>query len=454
MSAIPLERIPKSLPFVAVPAVLVGILAFAVPLLPQGGDTVPGRLGMASLACSGNTDLSRIEWLRTRGLAGRVPYWALPSSDHRKLVSVFGPGPAYLGAALFTAPAPGTTVTDTALRHRARRGAAFAISLSTLFLSTALLARVSVRWAVLGGLAAACSFAGLATLGQGLWQQTAALPCLMAALAAAAWADRQPWLLLPASALAVLAATLRLPDGLLAVSVLGFGIVMARRANAGPLVLLFAGIAGILAAMPVLVWNLWYFDSVLPAAQHDANARFVESVIVLSPSHLATSLPGLLVSPARGVLWFAPVFLLGCWAWSRRCLPLTLGIVAQLLLAAAFYKWWGGLSYGPRLLSLSLWIAVFVAVSSLHHRRAVLGAALAITVAVGLYGAVRYDPRRWEIPNDPDSRPGVLWKVIDSPLVAMLSTPVDLVEFGDAPEGPFVFCAARGDGRPFTLADP
>ncbi len=249
---------------------------------------------------------------------------------------------------------------------------------------------------------------------------------------------------MPAVAFAVFAATLRPPDAPLCVAVAVFGALAAREAKAPPAVVLAAGIVAIFAVMPVMIWNLWYFDSIVSPGQLTANARATEKIFNFSPGHLALGSAGLLVSPARGVLWFAPVWLVGAWPRTRLALPLTVGVAAQLVVAAVFYKWWGGMTFGPRLLALSLWVAIFAAASWPPRRRAVLGAALGVTLAVGLLGALRYDPRRWEIPNNPDEHPEALWQLTDSPLPAMLGQKLMDVRLQDAPPGPFVLCAAPG----------
>ena len=64
------------------------------------------------------------------------------------------------------------------------------------------------------------------------------------------------------------------------------------------------------------------------------------------------SLPGLLFSPARGLVWFSPVLLLGLVSvvavWRnqrlRALIPLQLGTV----LAGKWFDWWGGLTWGYR----------------------------------------------------------------------------------------------------------
>ena len=66
------------------------------------------------------------------------------------------------------------------------------------------------------------------------------------------------------------------------------------------------------------------------------------------------SLPGLLVSPARGLVWFSPVLVLGfvsaAAVWRnpryRALIPLQLGTVLMILAAGKWFDWWGGLTWG------------------------------------------------------------------------------------------------------------
>ncbi|MBP8059197.1 MAG: hypothetical protein KA314_25460 [Chloroflexi bacterium] len=76
-------------------------------------------------------------------------------------------------------------------------------------------------------------------------------------------------------------------------------------------------------------------------------------------THFAVALVGLLLSPARGLLVYSPFLALvggvGLWIWrSLRPHPLVwLGLgwlVGHLVLIARAASWWGGASYGPRLL--------------------------------------------------------------------------------------------------------
>ncbi len=112
-------------------------------------------------------------------------------------------------------------------------------------------------------------------------------------------------------------------------------------------------------------------------------------------------LRGLLVSPARGLLWYCPlaVVLFGALLWARRDERVVAGLAAVLLLVRlVFYaRWWawnGGWCWGPRFLVPAMpGLAVGLIVLARHWpqwgvaRRAALGVVAAVSVAVSLVGA-------------------------------------------------------------------
>lgn len=80
---------------------------------------------------------------------------------------------------------------------------------------------------------------------------------------------------------------------------------------------------------------------------------------------LLEGLPGLLISPAKGALWYCPVLLLGIagarrFAARRPSLALTTAVASSmyLLAMAKYYQWQGGDCWGPRFLVplLPLWV--------------------------------------------------------------------------------------------------
>ncbi|MBI2394104.1 MAG: hypothetical protein HYV09_31320 [Deltaproteobacteria bacterium] len=433
-----------------------GALAYALcvlaPLRPQTSDTTPGFLGAIVLACHGDQDLSRVPWVDAQARNVAVPYWATITADGRGLVSTFGPGPAALGRPALLGLRPGDAVEEDALRGRVRNAAAASVGVATAFACLAALAWAPTWIAMVAALVAACSFAGAPNLGQGLWQQTAALPALLAALAGVAWTARSRAATVLAPAAAVLAVLLRPADAPLSVALL---TAWWLRARATPRVDRLAALALLsLAAAPLLLWNLDRLGSPLPTGQWVRNAAQTEQVFALAPARLFGALAGLLVSPARGLVIFAPLAIVGVVvAWRSRdsvLRVLALGVVGQLLLAASFFKWWGGMSFGPRLLAGATWLAIVLAATQLpspgrlgRRARAVVLACALLTGAVGLAGTFGFEVAQWELPNDVDRDPRRLWQLADSPLRRLFTTPPK----GTARPGRAVFCPEGPAGR-------
>lgn len=119
---------------------------------------------------------------------------------------------------------------------------------------------------------------------------------------------------------------------------------------------------------------------------------------------------GLLVSPARGLLVFSPVVVVALWGmgrvWRDRqwadLRPLTLAALALFLPATKRFDWWGGWSYGYRLIMEAVTLLAFLAipvVASLAARRwrmAVVGVLTLWSFGVQVVGAYAYDVSSWD----------------------------------------------------------
>ena len=121
------------------------------------------------------------------------------------------------------------------------------------------------------------------------------------------------------------------------------------------------------------------------------------------------SLPGLLFSPSRGLLWFSPVLLLGMVSavavWRdpryRPLIPLQAGVVLMILVAGKWFDWWGGVTWGYRsivdttpYLAL-LMIPIVERVVANRGTRLLFSALLAWSVAVQFVGAYSYSLMGW-----------------------------------------------------------
>lgn len=436
------------------------VACLSAPLRPQGADTVPGRLAMVTLACDGTSNLISIDWLRRRAETKGAPYYVQVTNEGRSLASVFGPGPGWLGSVLFRDVPPGTMIDDYLLRTRARWAACLAVTGAALALAGGLCALTDLASAILIALCVVLSFAGVASLGQGLWQQTAALPWYVTSLATALWVRRVPRVFVVTVVSSAIACWLRPADAVFAVASVAIGGADVRWSERN-----IAWIAGILLAALVVSlglggWYYWYFDTFLPTAQWGANKLAADEVFRLNPAQVLTALAGLLFSPGRGLLFFAPTVVLamgfgltGSAATRTLRYPLLFAIVSELLVASAFHKWWGGIAFGPRLLSTSVWFSspllVVGAAPEMRLRRLSTATALAYTACIGLAGLWFHDVRKWELPNDPDHHAERLFWFRRSQW-ATLFGPIPQVGVAlDAPPGPFLYCAPSGLRAPY-----
>ncbi len=146
---------------------------------------------------------------------------------------------------------------------------------------------------------------------------------------------------------------------------------------------------------------------------------------------LSTALPAILISPSRGLFIYVPilifVFYLLIRYWKtlpfQRLAVLALAMVMiQILTIALWPIWWGGYSYGPRLLTDALpWLALLAILGCAARLRrngtakfsrseALAAFALvALSIAINGRGAVSWPTARWHIVVDIDSHPQRAW---------------------------------------------
>jgi hypothetical protein len=147
---------------------------------------------------------------------------------------------------------------------------------------------------------------------------------------------------------------------------------------------------------------------------------------------------GVLVSPSRGLFVYAPVLVfpvagLAAWAGRRRggllaCAAAVTGVGVATI--AAFSVWWGGHSFGPRLVTDILpalvlgMVPIWPAVRGSRLGRAALVAAFAVSVAVEVVGALHYPSARaveWNSsPRNVDQAHERLWDWRDPQLIRLL----------------------------------
>jgi hypothetical protein len=131
-----------------------------------------------------------------------------------------------------------------------------------------------------------------------------------------------------------------------------------------------------------------------------ANAAVTGDVFVLSRAQLGYGLGGLLVSPGRGLLLFAPIAIVAvAYAFRTRTDRAIAGaLVAQLVVIAFFHMVRRHLLRAA--LRRSGLVAIWLA-STQPIRTALLAPALAITALVGTLGLFLWRAEQWETLSQP-----------------------------------------------------
>ena len=147
----------------------------------------------------------------------------------------------------------------------------------------------------------------------------------------------------------------------------------------------------------------------------------------LNPRGLATSLLGILGSPSRGLFVYVPIagfvlyLLIRYWKIvpQKRLATLALAItVLQIVTIALWSRWWGGASYGPRLLADAVpWLALLAVLGcaarvgdggALRFSRVEVACAvtlLAVSIAINGRGAWSWETTVWNLDVDLDRHP-------------------------------------------------
>ena len=244
----------------------------------------------------------------------------------------------------------------------------------------------------------------------------------------------------------VLIAANRPPDALIAGAFLVYAFWSRRREAAW----LLAGVAVPLAAL--LYYNLGVLGNLLGGyglAKRHSTFFHVE----------ALGLPGLLVSPTRGLLVFSPFFVFIAVGLARRlrtpnsralALALSAAVVLQLVVYSQTADWRAGWSWGPRwltdLLPLLVWMLAPAPLALRARGRGLLVATMVMAVGIQAIGAFWYthasDARIFA--GDAASRRGA-WDPRNTPFVVELEHPSAPLE---------LTCNTRGHiDRPSSVLD-
>jgi hypothetical protein len=183
----------------------------------------------------------------------------------------------------------------------------------------------------------------------------------------------------------------------------------------------------VLGGIPPIVFQGWYnymyFGNPLHSEVGGGTGFWSGSML--------EGLSGLLFSPSRGLFIYSPIFLFSMLvlilSWQRagsgllRCL--SVGVAGTLLLYSKWFMWWGGWSYGPRLiadLAPVLVFALYPTRSWIVERRLVRGLFLCATFwSIYAHGLGAFiDDNRWNARVEAQiyRNPQRAWDWQDNPL--------------------------------------
>jgi hypothetical protein len=303
-------------------------------------------------------------------------------------------------------------------------------ALAASFIQRMAAERLPWRWALgVSAVFALCS-PMWSTASRDLGQHGPSVLMLSIALWLLVRADRVPSSAAWAGPFVALSYVMR-PTNSLAVVGLTLLVLLRHRRQLLP----YLGLA-LLVALPFCLYNLSVYDSVFPPYYRAAR------ILPASGALWLEALTGNLVSPARGLLIYSPVFLFsayGLWLELRaggarvRALVIAGIVVAHWIAVSSFPHWWGGHSNGPRFMTdMTPYLCYFLVPvvervratwAAPVHRRG-LGLALAACAAFSLFthlrSATSWDVYHWNgspAALDVDRHPERLWDLRDVPFL-------------------------------------
>ncbi len=183
----------------------------------------------------------------------------------------------------------------------------------------------------------------------------------------------------------------------------------------------------------VLAYNFYFFGSASGA--YDQAFRTLGYAGISGGFHgsLTEGVAGNLISPSRGLVWYAPWALFAAWgaalAWRRWTWApwISAGMLLHFLMFAKLERWWAGWSYGPRYLTDLMPLLAFflVPLIAAADTRRWLRTALTLTFVWAFFvhavGAYCYPNGEWNSkPTNIDYQPARLWDWHDPQILRTL----------------------------------
>ena len=409
--------------------VLSGVVYTSNGQFIPSGDTRPASLIPFSILIDGTTSLDRFFEAEVGGARG-LERMSRPDRSRFYYISAHQ-GHLYSNYPITTpvlitplyAPAvwARTWTTEELLRiapYAEKLTAAAIAALSVALMYFLLAGLTNPRLAVFLALAFAFGTSTWTTSSQALWQHGPGVLFIILTLVALA---RRPDALWLAGVTAGLASACRPSNLMLLAVVTAVAAYRHRSIRSGLQVLVPAAAVG----LPLMAYNLMIYGDV-----RGGYAIVHQSFRAFLPEGLA----GVLVSPSRGLLIYSPFLIAGfagIWQVARNdrlrqqpvYLVAAIFAISQVVFFGWWLMWWGGWSYGPRMLTEAAAVLVVLcvpALGSIHRRRWIkpaFSALVVYSVAVQALGALAYGGPGWNgTPVSVDRDPRRLWDWNDTQL--------------------------------------
>jgi hypothetical protein len=427
-----LERSRSSEPRAARGVAVTLLLGCLIVYLANGktiwsGDTLPARYLPLSILRQGNFDLDEFSFLYD---VKKVPDQWFLQFVRGHVVSDYPVGAALLAVPFYVPTALGSVNPESHIIEEIEKlSAATIVALSVLLLYLTLRRLTTAGDALVIAVVYALGTSSLSESSQALWQHGASQLALAAAFYCFVRGRREArWVALAGFPLAF-AVISRPSDGLLALPLGLFVIVHAPRHLWG----------FVLGGLLPVAFQLWYSATYFGNPFRVQFFFNVATAVQTLPAGTGgwttavwTGLTGILLSPGRGLFIYSAVLLLSFLglglAW-RRGGDLLLrytspGVILTILLYAKWENWWGGSSYGPRLLAdlgPILALALYP-IGPLARTNRALKAAFVVLAAwsIGAHAIGAFaDDRSWNWSGNAvvDRLPERLWSWSDNQLI-------------------------------------
>jgi hypothetical protein len=311
------------------------------------------------------------------------------------------------------------------VRDRLERAAAsFVVALTTVILFGMALEFVTLPWAIGVAILFAFGTSAWSIASRSLWQHGPSMLMTSLSLYLTVLGARSPRATVCVGFPLAAAYVARPTNAVFVVALLIFHF-MRNRALLGYILLPFSFILGLFSLLSLNT----YGTLVPPYYQPNrltASDTFIEAVA------------GNLISPARGLFVFSPVLILSIWGafllfrhTTYRLLPslLIASFLGHLVAISLFPHWWGGHSYGPRLMSDTLPTLIFFLLPAIRFigtgpnllarpKTYVLAVLTLLSFLVHHHGATHQSALRWDrSPVSVDQEPERVWDWSDPPFL-------------------------------------